>query len=180
MDAQARPADDSAVGHLLRPDYWLVFGLEWTDDTAMAEAALAIAPSIVSRSMISEGAQQILKCANLLARKRGHRVVFFTDLTRMFASGGTTWEQLGIDWAAVLEEFRAAPFPAMYLTISQRAHAHICNAAKRLTFYWPDGEEQATESERDLVRKALTRQLTADWPPYVRGLIDTGKTIPAS
>jgi hypothetical protein len=90
----------------------------------------------------------------------------------MFTTAGTSWAQLGIDWESALLELRDGRFPALFLTISERAHVFICNPATHLVFAGPDGVEEATGAERDLVRQALTSKLAADWPPYMRGIID--------
>jgi hypothetical protein len=105
-------------------------------------------------------------------------VIFFSDLTRMFASGGRSWADLGVDWEAALADLQSGPFPAFYLTISQRAHMYVCDAATRLVMCGPGGREEATESERELVRQALGGQLAADWPGYVRSLIEARKMRP--
>jgi hypothetical protein len=178
MDAQPQPAGSESFGQLLDPEYWLIFGLEWTGGGGMVEAAYAVAPGIIPRHMLGEDARQILECADLYVGKRGGRAIFFSDLTRMFASAGKSWPDLGVDWEAALAELQSGPFPALYLTISQRAHVYICDAATRLTMYGPGGREEATESERDLVRQALARQLGADWPGYVKSLIGAGKMRP--
>jgi hypothetical protein len=39
----------------------------------------------------------------------------------------------------------------------------------------PDGKEEATDAERQLVRQAIASRLTADWPPYMQQMIDTGR-----
>jgi hypothetical protein len=175
MQSDSRSDDTRVAGELLRPSYWLVHGLPWQGDGSRAEAALAIAPGMIDRDSLSRDAFQILGCADLYASKRGSRVVFFSDLTRMFTTAGTSWAQLGIDWDGALQELQDGPFPAMFLTISQRAHIFICNPATRLLLYGPDGEEEATDVERELVRQVIARQLTADWPPYLQQLIDTGR-----
>ncbi len=159
---------------LLSPEYWLIFGLEWRGDGDMAEAAYAVAPSVVPRHLLGGDARQVLECADLYVGKRGGRAVFFTDLTRSFGGAGRSWADLGVDWKAALADLQSGPFLAMYLTISQRAHAHVCNAATRLVIYGPHGAEEGTEQQRDLVRQALARQLAADWPGYVWGLVEAG------
>ena len=178
MDAQPERAGSESFGQLLDPEYWLIFGLEWTGSAGMAEAAYAIAPGVIPRHMLGEDASQILEFADLYVGKRGGRAVFFSDLTRMFADAGRSWADLGVDWEAALAELQSGPFPALYLTISQRAHVYICDAATRLVIYGPGGKEERTEAERDLVRQALARQLAADWSAYVRSLIDAGKIRP--
>ena len=175
MNAQSEPASHESFGQLLDPEYWLIFGLEWTGGPDMAEAAYAVAPGVIPRHMLGEDACQILECADLYVGKRGGRAIFFSDLTRMFASAGKSWPDLGVDWEAALADLQSGSFPALYLTISQRAHLSICDAATRLIMYGPSGREEATEAERDLARQVLARQLAADWPGYVRSLIEAGK-----
>ena len=175
MHGQAEAGDVEPFADVLEPGYWLVFGLEWAGDGDMAEAAYAVAPAVIPRHLVGDDARQVLDCADLYVRKRGGRVVFFSDLTRMFAGAGRSWADLGVDWEAALAELQAGPVPAMYLTVSQRAHTHICSAATQLIIYGPGGGEEGTDEERDLVRRALARQLAADWPTYVRSMISTGK-----
>jgi hypothetical protein len=170
-----QPDDTRALVELLHPAYWLVRGLPWEGDGVMAEAAIAIAPGVIPREALSRDAFQILGCADLYASKNGSRVVFFSDLTRMFTTAGTSWAQLGIDWDGALEELKDGPFPALLLTISQRAHIFICNPATHLIFAGPDGEQESADAERELVRQAIASTLTADWPPYLQRLIDTGR-----
>ncbi len=176
MQPYPRPDDIRAADELLRPSYWLVHGLPWPGGGGLAEAALAIAPGMIARDSLSRDGFQILGCADLYASKKGSRVVFFSDLTRMFTTAGTSWAQLGIDWEGAVQELQDGPFPAMFLTISQRAHIFICNAATRLLLYGPAGEQEVTDAERDFVRQAIASQLTADWPPYMQQMIDTGRS----
>jgi hypothetical protein len=171
--------DAGAADELMYPAYWLVHGLEWPGGDGLAEAAFSIAPGMIPREALSRDAAQILGCADLYARKHGVRVIFFADLTRMFTTAGTSWAELGVDWESALRELREGPFPAMYLTISERAHIFICNPATQLPLAGPDGIEEATDTERDLVRHAITGQLAADWPPYMRQMIDAGRVRPA-
>jgi len=172
----ADPWPDGAVAdELLHPAYWLVHALEWPGDSAMAEAAIAIAPGMIPRDQLSPDAFQVLGCADLYARKHGTRVLFFSELTRMFTTAGTSWADLGIDWESALRELGDGSFPALFLTVSKRAHVFICNPATHLLLARPDGVEEATDAERDLVRQAITSKLTADWPPYIRRIISTGR-----
>ena len=105
-------------------------------------------------------------------------MVFFSDLTRMFATAGQSWAALGVDWRAALRELEEGPHLAMFLTINERAHLIICDSAT--------GHPQVDEGsgldqvgyERDVVREALTDQLTADWPGYINGLMKVGRTSP--
>jgi hypothetical protein len=175
MQPDPQPDDARAADELLHPSYWLVHGLQWQGDGDLAEAAVAIAPGMIVRESLSRDAFQILGCADLYGRKHGARVIFFSDLTRMFTAAGTSWAQLGIDWESALQELQDGPFPALLLTISQRAHIFICNPATRLLLYGPDGEEEATDAERQLVRQAIASKLTTDWPPYIQQVIDAGR-----
>ena len=174
MQPDLRRDDTGAADELLHPAYWLVHGLEWPGDSGMAEAAIAIAPGMIPRDKVSPDAFQVLGCADLYARKHRTRVMFFSELTRMFTTAGTSWAQLGIDWETALQELRDGPFPALLLTISERAHIFICNPATQLIFAGPFGVEEATEAERDLVRQAITAKLAADWPPYMQRIIESG------
>jgi hypothetical protein len=175
MQPAPHPDDTRALGDLLHPPYWLVHGLPWEGDGVMAEAAIAIAPGVIPRETLSGDASQVLGCAGLYATKRRQSVVFFSDLTRMFTTAGTSWAQLGIDWERALQELQDGPFPALLLTITQRAHIFICDPATRLVFAGPAGEQESADAERELVRQAIASQLTADWPPYIQQLINTGR-----
>jgi hypothetical protein len=165
----AHDADD-----LLYPSCWLVYGLPWPDDTDMAEAAIAIPPAAIPRQMLSRDAVQILDCAELYARKRTERVIFFSDLTRMFTVAGTSWAELEISWESALQELKDGPFPMMFLTISGPAYIHICSPAVRL-LAGPDGEDRAADAEREHLRQSIATILSTDWPPYIQGRIDAGR-----
>jgi hypothetical protein len=175
MHSGIRRVEAGAADELLNPAYWLVVGLEWQGDGVMAEPAVAIAPGTIPRDVVSHDTYQVLSCADLYARKHGQRVIFFSDLTRMFATAGTSWSQLGVDWEAALRELREGPFPAMYLTISEHAYLLICNPASQLMLLTPGQAEAAAQDERELVRQAITRQLASDWPSYMHGIIDAGR-----
>jgi hypothetical protein len=167
--------DVDALDELAIPSYWLVWGLQWPGECDAAEAAAAIAPAMIPRDIVGSDVCQVLGCADLYARKHGHRVIFFSDLTSMFAAAGTSWSQLGVDWERALQELRSGKFPLMFLTISEHAYAVICNPARSanpvVTPTRPDG----AGDERELVRRAVDRQLAADWPEYVHSLADSGR-----
>ena len=128
---------------------------------------------MIPRDALSHDARQVLGCADLYSRKHGQRVVFFSDLTRMFTEAGTSWSQLGVDWERALRELRTGEFPVMLLTISERAYISICDPAVRPLTITPDGgTEEAADDDRELVRQAITRQLVADWPLYMQRIID--------
>jgi hypothetical protein len=170
MQAELR-ANPNANDELLHPAYWLVHSLDWPGGD-LAEAAVAVAPSMIPRDALSWSASQILGCADLYARKRAARVIFFSDLTRMFADAGHSWAQLGVDWEAALRELEDGPFPTMFLTISERGYHFISSPALHMLVIGAKGAEEATEGERDLVRQAIAQQLAADWPSYMRGILD--------
>lgn len=175
MHSAGQPVDLTAGDELLHPSYWLVSGLEWQGNGAMAEAAVAVAPQMIQRDALSRDANQVLACADLYARRRGQRVIFFSDLTRMFTVAGTSWSQLGVDWQNALLELRDGTFPAMFLTISQRAHVFVCNPTSRLLPITPTDAEDAGDDELELVRQTITAQLATDWPPYMQSIIDAGR-----
>jgi hypothetical protein len=158
---------------LFKPEYWLVSALEWQGDAPAAEAAVAVAPRLILRDTVSTDAYQVLGCADLYARKHGLRVVFFSDLTRMFNEAGTSWRQLGVDWASALRELTDGQFPAMYLMFSVGAHLAICS---------PFGPEQSAaravataDYERELVRNAVAARLARDWSAYMRSAAAVGR-----
>ena len=179
MRPDPRRDDTSTADELLHPAYWLVHGLPWPGDRDLAEAALAIAPAMIPRETRSRDAVQILGCADLYAGKHGSRVVFFSDLTRMFTAAGTSWAQLGVDWESALQELEDGPFPQLFLTISERAHLFICSPATDHLIAGPDGAQEAAATGRELVRQAIASKLDADWPPYMQQIISAGHIRPA-
>ena len=174
MQADPRREGTRAADELLHPAYWLVHGLPWQSDGGMAEAAVAIAPGMIPRETLSRDAFQILGCTDLYARKHGTRVVFFSDLTRMFTTTGTSWAQLGVDWESALRELQDGPFPRLFLTISECAHLFICDPATDTLLTVPGGAQEAAVAERRLVRQAITSKLATDWPPYMQQIINAG------
>jgi len=167
----------AATDELLYPEYWLVSGLEWHGDGPTAEAAVAVAPGIIPRDALSHDALQILGCADLFVRKRGHQVIFFSDLTRMFADAGTSWSKLCVDWEGALRELHAGSFPAVFLTVSERAYHCICSTADGRSLLTQGGTGNTTDNECDLLRHAIARQLAIDWPAYIHTIVDAGRVI---
>ena len=100
-----------AVDELLSPSYWLVSGLEWHGDGDIGRGRRGGRAQMIPRDALSHDAYQVLGCADLYARKHGQRVIFFSDLTRMFADAGTSWSQLGVDWESALRELRSRDVP---------------------------------------------------------------------
>lgn len=176
MRTRLSPSSTDVTDQLMNPAYWLVSGLEWPEDhDAWAEAAVAVAPGIIMRDRLSRDSRQILARADTYAAGHGIAVVFFSDLTRALTAAGASWPSLGVDWEAALAEMRGGPHPLMFLTISGRAHLHVCNSAARLAIHGPGGAEEASAEERNLVRQAIAGRLAADWPPYIRGLLAAGR-----
>ena len=165
----------AATDELLYPEYWLVSGLRWRGDGPDAEAAAAVAPGLIPREALSHDAWQVLGCADLYVRKHCHRVIFFSDLTRMFADASTSWARLGVDWERALRELHDGSFPAVFLTISERAYHRICSPADGRSLRMQGGTGDATDNERDLLRRAIARQLATDWVVYMRTIIEAAK-----
>ncbi|QKZ18595.1 hypothetical protein [Streptomyces chartreusis] len=166
---------------LLHPDGWLVLGLPWPEQTrdGWGECALAIAPQMIPRSLVSKEAGIALDFARSLARDPGDgpgKAVFFSDVTLWLDKQGKDWGDLGIDYEAVINELVGAPVPQLYMTLMQKAHAILCDASREgLRLYYPGGEvEHVTEQVRADVHTAITTSLERDWPPYIQGLIDRG------
>ena len=173
MPARILPAA-AATDELLYPKYWLVSGLEWHGGGPTAEAAAAVAPGIIPRVSLSHDALQVLGCAELYARKHGQRVIFFSDLSRIFAQAGTSWSRLGVDWERALRELHDGSFPAVFLAVSERAYHCICVPAAGSPVLTQVVTGGAIDDERELVRRAIARQLARDWPAYMRTIIDAG------
>jgi hypothetical protein len=152
---------------LLTPAYWLVAALDWPSGGDVAEAAWAIAPDLILRDTVTADAYQILGCADLYADAHSTRTVFFSDLTRMFADAGTSWANLGVDWRAALDELHTGPYPELMLTLTERAHLLICDPSTE--------PAEAGHYERELLREVITDKLTADWPAYIKSLIQAGR-----
>ncbi len=167
--------DGGVADELRRPSYWLVTGLDWPGGE-LAEAAHAIAPMLVPRDALSSDAVQVLGCADLYARSHGMRVVFFSDLTRMFAQAGRSWESMGVDWQRGLEILQNGPFPGLLLTVSERAYLLICDPSAQPAISSPG---DPPDGERELARQAIERRLDADWPPYMDRLVAAGRVQPA-
>ncbi|MFD8384975.1 hypothetical protein ACFV2X_41745 [Streptomyces sp. NPDC059679] len=166
---------------LLEPDGWLVLGLPWPAETrdGWGECALAIAPQMIPRSLVSKGAGIALDLAGALAREPADgpgKAVFFSDVTLWLDKQGKDWADLGIDYEAAIDELVNAPVPQLYLTLMQKAHAILCDASRQgLRLYYPNGDvEHVTPQVRRDVHVAITTSLERDWPLYIQGLIDRG------
>jgi len=163
---------------LIHPPHWLVSLLEWQGDGEVYESAVAIAPGMIPRNLISYDARQVLGCADLYARKHRQRVVFFSDLTRMFTDAGTSWSQLGVDWQSALLELGGGQFPALFLTISERAYLVIASATATTASALAE-DARNLEDERELMRTSMATQLDSDWLPYIRTAASAGRLTSA-
>jgi hypothetical protein len=134
---------------------------------------------MIPRSVVSQGAATALDLATALAGDANEgpgKAVFFSDITLWLDKQGQTWADLGIDYDAVIEELLNAPVPQLFLTLSHKAHAVLCDASRQgLRLYYPDGgiEHVSPQLRRD-VHDGITQSLERDWPPYIQGLIDDG------
>lgn len=156
---------------ILEPSYWLVHGLPWPDGHApMQEGAYAIAPTIFRRDLLPPDAARILAVADAFHAESRARAIFFSDLTRWLDARGSDWASLDTDGEGGLAF--CDELPGLFLTISQRAQAIICDASREgLTMYYPGGRsEKITPEERQVVHDVIEQRLVADWPPYARSL----------
>jgi len=167
MESHVGHADAQAAAGLLKPAYWLVFGIEWHGDGAVAEAAAAVGPAVVPRDAVSGDTYQVLGCADLFARRHGLRVIFFSELTRMFAAAGRSLADLGVDWQSALRELSAGRFPAIYLSVSRRSYDLICDPSPR-----PGATELSAELER--LRRLTADEIAERWPEYAKRLVAAG------
>jgi hypothetical protein len=163
------------TSELLEPNCWLVIGQQWSapEGQVFAEAAYALAPSLVPRDKVSRDAADVLDLAEAYVRAIPGKAVFFSDLTLWLDQSQTTWHGRGTDWEAAVDELVNSPLAALYLTISRRAHLILCDASPQgAVIYFPDGRtEQITSQERQAVHDALEQQLRRDWPPYMQRVL---------
>lgn len=172
MERNSGQADTVTAPDLLRPAYWLVFGTEWHGDGIVSEAAAAVAPGVIPRDAITGDVDQVLGCADLFARKHGRRVIFFSELTRMFAVAGRSWADLGVDWQSALRELAEGRFPAIYLTVSRRGYDLICDPS-----LGSDAAGPSTELEQ--LRQMATDDIADRWSAYAKGLVAADTAGPA-
>ncbi|WP_282699996.1 hypothetical protein [Streptomyces sp. CC219B] len=166
---------------LLSPAGWLVLALPWPAETrdGWGECAAVIAPSMIPRSLVSQEATTVLDLATALAGDTNEgpgKAVFFSDITLWLDQQGQTWTDLGIDHDAVIAELLNAPVPQLFLTLSQTAHAILCDASRQgLRLYYSDGgSEPVSPQQRRDVHDGIAQSLERDWPPYIQGLINDG------
>ncbi|MFF1446179.1 hypothetical protein [Streptomyces sp. NPDC058295] len=166
---------------LLSPAGWLVLGLPWPTEArdGWGECAAVIAPSMIPRSLVSRGAGTALDLAAALAGDANEgpgKAVFFSDITLWLDAQGRTWADFNIDYDQVVDELLGTPVPQLFLTLSHKAHAILCDASRQgLRLYYPDGDvEHVSPQVRRDVHDGISQTLERDWPPYVQRLIDSG------
>ena len=165
---------------MTRPPLFLVTGLPWLeddDDTAMAEAALAIAPD-ATRALRPIGPDGLpiplgrdlavmLDAGSQCAVALGKRVLFVSDITRWLADTGHAWEHIGVDFATAQNELERQSL-ALIVKVSPRAYAILCSPARNLSVRNTSGSvAEPAVGEREMVRAALKTRLDADWPTYI-------------
>lgn len=158
------------ITYAQRPPTWLVFGLPWPEDAQdMAEAAYAVAPVTVPRSLVPLELSRMLDYTENYARQHSLRIVFFSDLTRWLSDLGTSWLDQDVDWQEAQKAAIELPILGLFLTVSHRAYLHLCDTSRTgFTLYNRDGTtETPPASEREDVRAALVEILAQDWPGYV-------------
>jgi hypothetical protein len=134
---------------------------------------------MIPRSLVSRGAGTALDLAAALAGDANEgpgKAVFFSDITLWLDAQGRTWADFNIDYDQVVDELLGTPVPQLFLTLSHKAHAILCDASRQgLRLYYPDGDvEHVSPQVRRDVHDGITQTLERDWPPYVQRLIDSG------
>lgn len=167
MESHGAEADTAAMAGLVEPAYWLVFGTEWHGDGLLAEAAAAVAPEAIPRDAIAGDTYQVLGCADLFARRHAVRVIFFSELTGMFAAAGRTWADLGVDWQSALRELSAGRFPAIYLSVSRDSYHLICDPS-----HGPNAAGLSADLEQ--LRHMTTDEIADKWSAHAKGLRAAG------
>jgi hypothetical protein len=162
------------------PSWFLVTGLPWPEDQAvagMAEAAFTIAPD-VTQAVRPGGADGkpvplgrdlalMLDVGSQCAAALGKRVIFLSDITLWLFAIGRSWERVGVNFPAAQDELEQQK-TGLFVTVSRRAHMILCSAAHNLTIYCTNGSvAEVPAEERELVRASFEARLSADWPSYV-------------
>jgi hypothetical protein len=70
-----QPGHAGVIALLMRPGYWLLFGLPWPGGSKPAAAVIALAPPIISRAGLSDDASDILSVADAYASLKGAALV---------------------------------------------------------------------------------------------------------
>jgi hypothetical protein len=165
---------------MTNPPWFLVVGLPWPEDepnAEIAEAAFAIAPPVtqVVRPIGPNGEPVplgrdfalMLDAGSRCAAALGKRVLFLSDITRWLADIGLSWERIGVSFENAQNELEQQKI-GLYLSVSQRAYAILCSAARTLTIQYTSGSTaEVLPEDRELVRANFEAALEADWPGYV-------------
>ena len=164
------------IESLIHPTYWLLFGLPWPGGSDPAEAAIAVAPSIIPRTGLGGDARDMLRVADAYADCTAVQAVFLSDLTRWLDRHGSTWFSRGTDWEVGKDELVSGGALALYFVLSQVGHLILCDASRHgATLHYSERTEQVTPTQRQHLRSALEQRLLVDWPDYVHGLLTQGK-----
>ena len=162
------------------PSWFLVTGLPWPEDhdgAEVAEAAFAIAPHVTQavRPMGPDGKPVplghdlalMLDAGSRCAAALGKRVLFLSDITRLLADVGLSWERIGVDFSIAQGELEYQS-PGLFIMVSQRAYTILCSTARNLTIHYTSGSKaEVTPEEREQVRASFEAALDADWPGYI-------------
>ena len=165
---------------MTNPSWFLVAGLPWSGDQAvagMAEAAFAIAPDLtqVVRPVGADGQPVplgrdlalMLEAGSKCAAALGKRVIFLSDITLWLSDIGRSWELIGVNFSAAQDELEQQR-TGLFITVSRRAHMILCSTAYSLTIQCTDGSvAEVPPEEREMVRASFEERLNADWPIYV-------------
>lgn len=160
--------------------WYLVFGREWPEDEALGdyrEAAVALVPDLVPDHLISPDVAAVFRVAREFRREHPFRVVFFSDLTRHLHFAGLKWWDVGVEgWVETQDAMLAMRAPSLFMTISWRAHAYLCDASiDGITWTYPDGRTEHDPTEKDRVRAAFGELLDADWDSFIDRMRVAGK-----
>jgi hypothetical protein len=162
------------------PSWFLVTGLLWPEDQAvagMAEAVFAIAPEVTQVVRpVGAGGKPVplgrdlalmLEAGSQCAAALGKRVIFLSDITLWLSGIGRSWERIGVNFPAAQDELEQQK-TGLFVTVSRRAHMILCSAVHSLTIYCTDGNMAEVEpEERELVRASFEARLNTDWPSYI-------------
>ena len=145
----------------------------------MREAACALVPSAVPAALTPPDVRAVFRVFEEFNREANLRLVFFSDLTRYLHFAGLKWWDVGVEsWMETERVMEAMRVPCLYLTISYRAHAYLCDASvDGITWTYLDGTTEHDPSEKDRVRAAFQAQLEADWGPYIDAAYAAGRVV---
>ncbi len=156
--------------------------MEWPEHEELGplrEAAYAVAPAIVPAELVPPDVATVFRLALDRSIDQSSRVVFFSDLTRDLAAIGLKWRDVGVEsWVESQGTMRSMAVPSLYLTISYRAHAYLCDASwEGITWHYADGSTEHDPGEKERVRAAFQTQLENDWPPYIEWVYARGQPV---